>query len=67
MQTKETSEMSEPVAVAAASSPQVPLIRVASVTKRFGGVQALRGVNLEPYRKPPVAVVKINFIEPNQQ
>jgi ribose transport system ATP-binding protein len=47
MQTKETSEMSEPVAVAAASSPQVPLIRVAGVTKRFGGVQALRGVNLE--------------------
>jgi len=45
MQTKETSEMSEPVA--AASSPQVPLIRVAGVTKRFGGVQALRGVNLE--------------------
>ena len=37
--------MSEPVA--AASSPQVPLIRVAGVTKRFGGVQALRGVNLE--------------------
>jgi ABC-type polysaccharide/polyol phosphate transport system ATPase subunit len=45
VQTKETSEMSEPVA--AASSPQVPLIRVAGVTKRFGGVQALRGVNLE--------------------
>jgi ribose transport system ATP-binding protein len=39
--------MNEPVAVAAASSPQVPLIRVAGVTKRFGGVQALRGVNLE--------------------
>jgi ribose transport system ATP-binding protein len=39
--------MSEPVAVAAASSPQIPLIRVAGVTKRFGGVQALRGVNLE--------------------
>jgi ribose transport system ATP-binding protein len=37
--------MSEPVA--AASSPQVPLIRVVGVTKRFGGVQALRGVNLE--------------------
>jgi ribose transport system ATP-binding protein len=45
VQTKETSEMSEPVA--ATSSPQVPLIRVAGVTKRFGGVQALRGVNLE--------------------
>ncbi|SEF07541.1 monosaccharide ABC transporter ATP-binding protein, CUT2 family [Burkholderia sp. WP9] len=41
--------MSEPVAVAAASSPQVPLIRVAGVTKRFGGVQALRGVNLEVF------------------
>jgi len=39
--------MSEPVAVAAASSPRVPLIRVAGVTKKFGGVQALRGVNLE--------------------
>ncbi|ASW00942.1 sugar ABC transporter ATP-binding protein [Paraburkholderia aromaticivorans] len=41
--------MSEPVAVAAASSPQVPLIRVAGVTKRFGGVQALRGVKLEVF------------------
>jgi ribose transport system ATP-binding protein len=39
--------MSEPVAVAAASSARAPLIRVAGVTKRFGGVQALRGVNLE--------------------
>ena len=39
--------MSEPVAVTAASSPQIPLIRVAGVTKRFGGVQALRGVDLE--------------------
>ncbi|HZZ13579.1 MAG TPA: sugar ABC transporter ATP-binding protein [Paraburkholderia sp.] len=39
--------MSEPVAVAAASSPRVPLIRVAGVAKRFGGVQALRGVDLE--------------------
>ena len=39
--------MSEPVAVAAASSPRVPLIRVTGVTKKFGGVQALRGVNLE--------------------
>ncbi|CAG4921396.1 sugar ABC transporter ATP-binding protein [Paraburkholderia gardini] len=39
--------MSEPVTVTAASSPQAPLIRVAGVTKRFGGVQALRGVNLE--------------------
>jgi len=39
--------MSEPVAVAADSSPRAPLIRVAGVTKKFGGVQALRGVNLE--------------------
>jgi ribose transport system ATP-binding protein len=39
--------MSEPVAVAAASSPRVPLIRVTGVTKKFGGVQALRGVDLE--------------------
>ncbi|WP_144153160.1 sugar ABC transporter ATP-binding protein [Paraburkholderia sp. BCC1885] len=39
--------MSEPVAVAAASSPQAPLIRVTGVTKKFGGVQALRGVNLQ--------------------
>ena len=33
----------------------------------YAAVAELRGVNLEPYRKPPVAVVKINFIEPNQQ
>ncbi|BAN26631.1 sugar ABC transporter ATP-binding protein [Caballeronia insecticola] len=39
--------MSEPVAGAAASSARAPLIRVAGVTKRFGGVQALRGVNFE--------------------
>jgi ribose transport system ATP-binding protein len=39
--------MNEPDAVAAASSRRVPLIRVAGVTKRFGGVQALRGVDLE--------------------
>ncbi|NKJ46222.1 sugar ABC transporter [Burkholderia sp. SG-MS1] len=39
--------MNEPDAVAAAPSRQVPLIRVAGVTKRFGGVQALRGVDLE--------------------
>ena len=32
----------------------------------YAAVPELRGVNLEPYRKPPVAVVKINFIEPNQ-
>ncbi|MGH8778238.1 sugar ABC transporter ATP-binding protein [Paraburkholderia sp.] len=39
--------MSEPVLSAASSSPQMPLVRVAGVTKRFGGVQALRGVDLE--------------------
>jgi hypothetical protein len=33
----------------------------------YSAVPELRGVNLEPYRKPPVAVMKINFIEPNQQ
>jgi hypothetical protein len=33
----------------------------------YAAVPELRGVNLEPYRKPPVAVVKINFIEPNRQ
>jgi putative phage-type endonuclease len=32
----------------------------------YSAVLELRGVNLEPYRKPPVAVVKINFIELNQ-
>jgi len=37
--------MSEPLA--AGSSHPVPLIRVAGVTKRFGGVKALRGVDLE--------------------
>ena len=26
-------------------------------------VPELRGVNLEPYRKPPVSVVRINFLE----
>jgi putative phage-type endonuclease len=31
----------------------------------YSAVPELRGVNLEPYRKPAVAVVKINFIEPN--
>ncbi len=36
-------------------------------TVDYAAVPELRGVNLEPYRKPPVAVVKINFIEPNQQ
>jgi putative phage-type endonuclease len=33
----------------------------------YSAVPELRGVNLEPYRKPPVAVVKINSIEPNRQ
>ncbi len=33
----------------------------------YSAVPELRGVNLEPYRKPPVAVVKINFIEPSQR
>ena len=33
----------------------------------YSAVPELRGVNLEPYRKSPVAVVKINFIELNQQ
>ncbi len=33
----------------------------------YAAVPELRGVNLEPYRKPPVAVVKINLIEPNRQ
>ena len=33
----------------------------------YSAVPELRGVNLEPYRKPPVAVVKINFMEHNQQ
>ena len=32
----------------------------------YSAVPELRGVNLEPYRRPPVAVVKINFIEPNR-
>ncbi len=33
----------------------------------YSAIPELRGVNLEPYRKSPVAVMKINFIEPNQQ
>ena len=33
----------------------------------YSAVPELRGVNLEPYRKPTVAVVKINFIEPNRK
>ena len=30
----------------------------------YAAIPELRGVNLEAYRKPPVAVVKINFLEP---
>jgi hypothetical protein len=33
----------------------------------YSAVPELRGVNLEPYRKPPVAVVKVHFVEPNRQ
>ena len=33
----------------------------------YSAVPELRGVNLEAYRKPPTAVVKINFIEPGQR
>jgi putative phage-type endonuclease len=33
----------------------------------YSAVPELRGVDLEPYRKPPVSVVKINFIAPNRQ
>jgi putative phage-type endonuclease len=33
----------------------------------YSAVPELRGVNLEPYRKPPVAVVRINFIQPHRQ
>jgi putative phage-type endonuclease len=29
----------------------------------YAAVPELRGVNLEPYRKPPVSVVRINFLE----
>jgi len=36
-------------------------------TVDYSAVPELRGVNLEPYRKPPVAVVKINFIEPSER
>jgi predicted phage-related endonuclease len=31
----------------------------------YAAVPELRGVNLEPYRKAPVAVVKINFLAPH--
>jgi putative phage-type endonuclease len=33
----------------------------------YSAVPELRGVDVEPYRKPPVAVIKINFIKPNQR
>ena len=33
----------------------------------YAAIPELRGVNLEPYRKPPVTVVRINFIEPGLQ
>jgi hypothetical protein len=33
----------------------------------YAAVPELRGIDLEPHRKPPVAVVRINFIEPNRQ
>ena len=41
-------DMIEPRTVATCS-PQVPLARVTGVTKSFGGVHALRGVNLEVF------------------
>ena len=30
----------------------------------YAAIPELRGVNLEAYRKPPVTVVRINFLEP---
>ena len=33
----------------------------------YSRVPELRGVNLETYRKPPVEVIKINFLEPGLQ
>jgi putative phage-type endonuclease len=33
----------------------------------YCAVPELRGVDLEPYRKPPVAVVRINVVAPNRQ
>ena len=39
--------MTEPDPVATSPLPQAPLVRVAGITKNFGGVRALRGVNLE--------------------
>jgi ribose transport system ATP-binding protein len=39
--------MREPRLTATVESPRTPLVRVEGVTKNFGGVEALRGVNLE--------------------
>jgi ribose transport system ATP-binding protein len=39
--------MTEPDPVATSPLPQAPLVRVAGITKNFGGVRALRGVDLE--------------------
>ena len=33
-------------------------------TVDYAAIPELRGVDLESYRKPPVSVVKINFLEP---
>jgi len=33
----------------------------------YSRVPELRGVNLESFRKPPVEVIKINFLEPGLQ
>src|SRR5258708_5681194 len=33
-------------------------------TVDYAAIPELGGVNLEPYRKPPVSVVRINFLEP---
>ena len=30
----------------------------------YAAIPELRGVNLEPYRKPPVSIVRVNFLEP---
>jgi len=39
--------MSEPSPSTATTGPLAPLVRVTGITKNFGGVRALRGVNLE--------------------
>jgi hypothetical protein len=33
----------------------------------YAAIPELRGVNLEAFRKPPVPVVRINFLEPGLQ